>query len=186
MQVASRDYVNDSNRNNTGIRRVEAEDPRLRSLDHYTDASERQNNYQSRSAQNMQDSTYATQEQEQDLARKRSIPRKEVGTGAVGQSVNPTTPSATSSTHRRQTSSQKPLPTAPHEQQARRSNDTRAPDVQSQIRDGAYVHDGPLSAEEVISRAKGNTYDTEVIEAIAPGKCISYIKYSLHNEFLQL
>ena len=179
MQAVSRDYANGSNPNATGIRPVEAEDPRLRSSTRYTDGSERLRNYPPQPAENTQDSAYTMQEpmqeQEQDLARKRSIPRKEVGTGTVGQSMNSTTSSATPSTHRHQTSSQKPLPTAPDEQHGLPLNETRVPDMQSQTRDGAYVHSGPLSAEEVMSRAKGNTYDTEVIEAIAPGKSISHI-----------
>ena len=85
------------------------------------------------------------------LARQISIPRKQVGTSAnVPQSsVQPPIPSNRQQGHSRNQSASKPLPAAPMS-----SND--APGVQD--------------AQNVVNRAKSNTYDTTVIERVAPGK----------------
>ena len=88
-----------------------------------------------------------------DLARQISIPRKQVGTSAnVPQfSVQPPKPSNRQQGQSRNQSASKPLPPAPVF-----SNDVS----------------GAQDAQEVVNRAKSNTYDTRVIEKFAPGMSI--------------
>lgn len=87
------------------------------------------------------------------LARQISIPRKQVGTSAniPQSSVQTPIPSNLQQGHSRNQSTSKPLPAAPIF-----SND---------------VH-GAQDAQDVVNRAKSNTYDTTVVEKVAPGKSI--------------
>lgn len=87
------------------------------------------------------------------LARQISVPRKQVGTSpnVPRSSVQPPIPSNRQQGHSRNQSASKPLPAAPMS-----SND--APGLQD--------------AQEVVNRAKSNTYDTTVIEKVAPGKSL--------------
>ena len=94
------------------------------------------------------------------LARQISIPRKQVGTSAnVQQSfVQPPMPSNRQQGHSRNQSASKPLPAAP-----------------------VVFNDvpGAPDAQDVVNRAKSNTYDTTVVEKVAPGKSIEEYTASL-------
>ena len=94
------------------------------------------------------------------LARQISIPRKQVGTSANVQqsSVQPPMPSNRQQGHSRNQSASKPLPAAPVV-----SNDVP----------------GAPDAQDVVNRAKSNTYDTTVVEKVAPGKSIKEYTASL-------
>ena len=150
--------------------------------------AEGQNNNGSRSspysAEALYDSAAQQAQEESDLTRRTSIPRKMVR-------ASPTNPSAGtfSTSHQqsppsqmRQSSLHKPLPTAPpatrdgyqdsapeEHRSHRPSNDLR-PIPLSEIHRG-----NKLTGDDVVARASSNTYDTEVIETIAPGKeyCLS-------------
>ena len=94
------------------------------------------------------------------LARQISIPRKQIGTSAnVPQSsVQPPIPSSRQQGHSRNQSASKPLPAAP----VFSNDDPEAPD-----------------AQDVVDRAKSNTYDTTVVEKVAPGRSMKGYTASL-------
>ena len=99
-----------------------------------------------------------------DISRRRSIPRKEVGgsfTSAQPKDYS-TSPSGLGG-HIRQKSTPKPLPIPPGQPQAFQ--------VQPLLggQHSRKLGTSEVTAEEIVGRAKGNTYDTEVIEKIAPG-----------------
>ena len=82
------------------------------------------------------------------MARQISIPRKQVGTSANAPQ-SPVQAQETSNRqqgHNRNQSTSKPLPAAP-----------------------VFSNDIPEDAQDVLNRAKSNTYDTTVIEKVAPG-----------------
>ena len=89
-----------------------------------------------------------------------------MGSG-LSSPVSPTYPNSlqNSAQHQRQSSLQKPLPTP-------------LPEVEhsdTQHSSSRKVASGPgtnliPAAEDVVRRAKGNSYDTEVIEKLAPGE----------------
>ena len=93
-------------------------------------------------------------------SRRTSIQRKQVGS-------SPTIPSEFTATH---AGTQKPVPTS--SQETRTIRHVPANDGSSLRPLKNYVpgaRDGQLGAEDVVNRARSNTYDTEVIEKIAPG-----------------
>lgn len=112
-----------------------------------------------------------------DLARQKSIPRKQVGTSANApySSAQSLETSNGQLGHSRTQSASKPLPVAPVPStdgyDFRRSE---AVPQSSSILDRSRpisreVH-GPRDAQDVVNRAKTNTYDTSVTEKVAPGK----------------
>ena len=110
------------------------------------------------------------QQAELGLSRKRSIPRKLVGSGSALQAPDPVTSSSTTAKlHSHQSSLQKPLPTAPYETQGLGVIDMRSTTGNDQARSATQQSSSAITAQDVINRAKGNTRDTEVIETIAPG-----------------
>ncbi|MCJ1437149.1 hypothetical protein MMC27_006534 [Xylographa pallens] len=127
------------------------------------------------------------QQEEQGLSRKRSIPRKLVGSGSALQVSDPVTPSPTTAKlHSRQSSLQKPLPTAPYGSQELGADDMRSTTGKDQARRAAQQSSSSITAQDVMNRAKGNTRDTEVIETIAPAvvhetvnKDIHYVKHEV-------
>lgn len=116
-------------------------------------------------------------EYDTDLARQRSIPRKEVGSSIQAPYLptqSSTSPSAQIG-HGREPRASKPLPSAPiplhngHE-----AHSAEAPIQPTSILDRSRpVSRGlapPRDAQDVVNRAKTNTFDTEVIEKVAPGE----------------
>lgn len=123
--------------------------------------------------------TSASQDGYQDLARQKSIPRKQIGTSAHApySSVQYSTSSSPQIGHSRQQSDLKPLPSAPIlSNDGYRDRETAATPQPSSILDRSRpITKGymtPRDGQEVVDRAKSNTYDTEVIEKIAPGKSV--------------
>ena len=118
------------------------------------------------------DSAIGPQQTRSDMSRRRSIPRKEVGTGlpsqlTAGNSISPTDASMNYNQH---SNVQKPLPTPPNEPLALRGHHSSK---------GHFAKSFSASQlpapEEVVQKAKSSTYDTEVIERIAPGQSLSYL-----------
>lgn len=101
-----------------------------------------------------------------DLTRRRSIPRKEVGTGLTSSPIagSSSSPPQVSMNPKQHSSVQKPLPTPPNEplvfggQRSSTGHSARS----------SSVGQAP-PPEEVVQRAKSSTYDTEIIERVAPG-----------------
>jgi len=113
----------------------------------------------------------------QDLARQKSIPRKQVGTSAQApySSVQSSTSSSPQIGHSRQQSDSKPLPSAPISSNNgygdRKTPATPQPiSILDRSRPITKGYAAPRDGKDVVDRAKSNTYDTEVIEKIAPGK----------------
>ena len=97
-----------------------------------------------------------------------SVQRKQVGSGQPPRVKTPrANPMQIPTLHDRQSNLQKPLPTPMPELE-------RADAQQSSIRKVTSSSDANvIPASDVIQRAKTNTYDTEIIEKIAPGKSFS-------------
>lgn len=112
-----------------------------------------------------------------DLARPKSTPRKQVGTSANApySSAQSQVPSNGQLSHSRNQSAPKPLPSVPvsstdgHEPR-RTEAMPQSTSVLDRSRPISRVVNGPRDAQDVINRAQTNTYDTEVIEKVAPGK----------------
>ena len=112
-------------------------------------------------------------------ARQKPMPRKEVGTSAP-MSYSSSPPSnyiKDQPSHSRQQSASKALPATPVSPTLNHDNravDT-APQPSSVLDRSRPITRGsaqPREAQDVVNRAKSNTYDTEVIEKIAPGRYI--------------
>ena len=111
------------------------------------------------------------------LARQKSIPRKQVGTTAQApySSTMPFNGPTTQNSHSRQQSAPKALPATPIS-----SNNGSGGRVTERTSESSGILDRsrPITrgmaesrnAHDVVNRAKTNTYDTEVIEKVAPGK----------------
>ena len=99
------------------------------------------------------------------LAGQISIPRKQVGTSAnvLQSSVQPSKPSNRQHGHSRNQSAAKPLPAVP-------------------VSSNAFS--GVQDAQDVVDRAKSNTYDTEVIEKVAPGNSIRGYTFSCKQSLI--
>ena len=93
------------------------------------------------------------------------VQRKQIGSSSVGHSEYDTSSAGMA----------KPLPVKPSQNQTIRQvterDDTniRPLDHYDPDRHASGDHRGRVTAEDVLQRAKGNTFDTEVIEKIAPG-----------------
>lgn len=111
-------------------------------------------------------------EDESVMRRRRSIPRKEVPDVTQTSSATYQTPGSfanpTDRTHRTLKSSSAPRYQYDDDHRSRAQEAAQTyPNVLG--RSQRYTQDAPPSAQEVVDRARGNTYDTEVIEKIAPG-----------------
>lgn len=122
----------------------------------------------------------------QDLARQKSIPRKQIGisVNAPYSPVQPSTSSSPQVSHSRQQSDSKPLPSAPISINDRYGDrGTAATPQPSSILDRSRPitkgYAAPRDGQDVVNRAKSNTYDTEVIEKIAPGKPLLVVIYRI-------
>lgn len=116
-------------------------------------------------------------EYDADLARQKSISRKQVGTSAQVPHSSPKSSAipSTQFNYNRQQSASKSLQSTPvssnngieHHTPERVSEPGSILERSRPITRGPFQ---PRDAKDVVNRAKGNTYDTEVIEKIAPGK----------------
>ena len=116
------------------------------------------------------------------LARQDSIPRKKIGTSAntPRSSGRAPSPPIAQVSHSRQQSATKPLPSTPAA--ASQGNTDRQMESASwpsgthnRSRPNQKSHSGLRDAQDVVDRAKTNTYDTQVIETVAPGQSHSRI-----------
>lgn len=144
---------------------------------------------------------YITQDRaddyDDDLARNPSIPRKQVGASAPNtkfSSIQPSSPTDAYTGRTQQPSNPKALPSTPtHDNKNYASNGygagrneatAQTPSVLDRSRPiSSKGATGPRSAQDVVNRAKSNTYETEVIEKVAPGKSIlEENKYEVRTE----
>ena len=125
---------------------------------------------------------------DQQLARKKSIPRKQVGTPAQGSHL-PTDSTALPGSqidHSAQHSSLKALPPTPAhlDREARRTEANHQSDgILNRSRPITRGFMEPRDAQDVVNRAKSNTNDTEVVEKVAPGQCKAF-DWSSRSEVL--
>ncbi|KAL2039811.1 hypothetical protein N7G274_007211 [Stereocaulon virgatum] len=123
-----------------------------------------------------------------DLARQKSIPRKQVGISANApySSAQSPEPSSEQLGHSRNQSASKPLPVAPASStdgyDSRRSEAVPQPsgilDRSRPISRGVH---GPRDAQEVINRSKNDTYDTLVTEKVAPAVVHETVHRDIHH-----
>lgn len=113
-----------------------------------------------------------------DMSRRRSIPRKEVGTGLPSQFTagNSISPTDASMNYNQDSNFQKTLPTPPNEPLALRGHHSSK---------GHFAKSSsasqPPAPEEVVQKAKSSTYDTEVIERIAPAVVHETVNQEIHH-----
>ena len=116
------------------------------------------------------------------LARQDSIPRKNIGTSAntPHSSDRAPLPPMAQVGHSRQQSATKPLPSTPAA--ASQGNTDRQMESASwpssthnRSRPNQESQAGLRDAQDVVDRAKTNTYDTQIIETVAPGQSHSRI-----------
>ena len=111
------------------------------------------------------------------LARQDSIPRKKIGTSASTPRSSDRAPSPPMApvSHSRQQSATKPLPSTPaassqgdtYRQMVSPTWPSSTPD---RSRPNHKSQAGLRDAQDVVDRAKTNTYDTQVTETVAPGQ----------------
>ena len=111
------------------------------------------------------------------LIRQSSIPRKQVGTFASTpySSVPASSPPSAQTGQSRQQTGTKPLPSTPAALSSRyidRPTDSvsKPSGILNRSRPMPPSQTNPQDAQDVVDRAKTNTYDTEVIETVAPGQ----------------
>ena len=116
-------------------------------------------------------------EHEGSLARQKSIPRKQVGTSAQAPylSTEDSVLHNPKAGHGRQQNVSKVLPSLPVSANTNIGAPKSEPETQStgilnRSRPVTRAQAGTLEAKDIINRAKSNTYDTEVIEKVAPGE----------------
>ncbi|MCJ1249773.1 hypothetical protein MMC30_006999 [Trapelia coarctata] len=158
------------------IRRAEAGDSILPPSSHRAQVDEHRTNYPVNSTTNTNNPAYGQQQLDQGPSRHTSIPRKEVGSG--------TTPPGTSSSNSRQSTLQKPLPAAPLGAEGSGIRDHSGTLNTSGLAHASARSQGAeelLTAEEVLSRAQGNTVDTTVTEKIAPAVVHETVNKEVHH-----
>lgn len=138
-------------------------------------------NYPSKSRGNNHD-TPVGQDDYNTLSRQKSIPRKQVGSSGQFQSspVHHSNPLDSETDHGRQERPSKALPSTPvhsnHGYEPRNTaNSIQITSILDRSRPISKGATSPRSTQDIVDRAKTNTYDTQVIEKVAPGK----FRYSL-------
>ena len=123
------------------------------------------------------DSPNLQDEDDANLARQNSIPRKQVGTAAnvpLSSAQASSSPRAQKG-HSRQQSAPKPLPSIPAAADRgytdRQTESTGQPSsILNRSRPIPTSQAVLRDAQDVVDRAQTNTYDTEVVETVAPGQ----------------
>ena len=112
-----------------------------------------------------------------DLARQNSIPRKQIGTSASTpySSVSASSFSRAQTGQIRQQNAPKPLPSTPatvgRGYGGPQTDSTPQPSsILNRSRPISTIHTGLPDAQDVVDRAKTNTFDTKVVETVAPGQ----------------
>ena len=116
------------------------------------------------------------------LIQQDSIPRKKIGTSANTpySSDRAQSPTMAPGSHSRKQSATKPLPSTPAAaSQGNTNRQMESPSWPSSTHDRSRPNHksqaGLRDAQDVVDRAKTNTYDTQVIETVAPGQSHSRI-----------
>ena len=116
-------------------------------------------------------------EDDEGLAGQDSIPRKQIGTSAntLYSSVQASSPTRAQPGHSRQQSAPKPLPSIPAAASRgyadRQTESASQPSsILNRSRPIPPSQAGPRDAQDIVDRAKTNTYDTQVVETVAPGQ----------------
>ena len=111
------------------------------------------------------------------LARRKSIPRKKLGTSASTpySSGLASSPPRAQTGQSRQQNAHKPLPFTPaaisHGYTDRQTDPTPQPSsILNRPRPIPTSQTGLQDAQDIVERAKSNTYDTKVVETVAPGQ----------------
>lgn len=142
----------------------------------------------SSSRTNTYDSSNLQDEDNAGLARQNSIPRKQVGTSASTpySSVQASSPHMAQTGHSRQQSYPKPLPSTPSP--ASTGYTDRQPDsapqpssILNRSRPISTSQAGLRDAQDVVDRAKTNTYDTQVVETVAPAVVHEKVHRAVHH-----
>ncbi len=126
---------------------------------------------------NPYDSPNPQDEDDAGLARQNSIPRKQIGTSSntPSSSVQASSPQRAPIGHSRQQSTPKPLPPTPaavSREYTDRQTDS-APQTSSILNRSRPIptsQAGLRDPQDIVDRAKTNTYDTDVVETVAPGQ----------------
>lgn len=122
------------------------------------------------------------------LARQNSIPRKQIGTSANApySSVQASSPPSAQTDYSRQQSAPKPLPSTPAA--ASRGYTDRQTDsapqpsnILNRSRPISTSQAGLRDAHDVVDRAKNNTYDTQVVETVAPAVVHEKVHRAVHH-----
>lgn len=126
---------------------------------------------------NTYDSSKLQDEDDAGLARQNSVPRKQVGTSISTpySSVQASPPPMAQKGHSRQQSYPKPLPSTPstasHGYNDRQADSSPQPSsILNRSRPISASQPGLRDPQDVVDRAKTNTYDTQVVETVAPGQ----------------
>ena len=129
---------------------------------------------------NAYDSPNLQDEDDTSLARQNPIPRKQIGTFADTpySSVQASSPPRAQIGHSRQQSAPKPLPSIPVAADlgyANRQTESthQSSSILNRSRPVPTSQTGLREAQDVVERAKTNTYDTQVVERVAPGQFLS-------------
>ena len=149
-----------------------------RTVRHNDGILERRNNASSHTPAAEYDPLNRQAQGDKDLARKPSIPRKQVGS-SIGSSpsMQSSLPSHSIPSHSPHSSLQKPLPSNPPRDSSVKygayegEEDYSSPtNLNGQSRASSDLVSTNPTPEDVLDRAKSNTVKTEVVESIAPGK----------------
>ena len=131
---------------------------------------------------NAYESPHFQDEDDAGLARHNSIPRKQIGTSASTpySPPPPSSPPRAQTSQSRQQSAPKPLPSTPaavSRGHTDRQMDCapQPPSILNRARPIPTSHAGLQDAQDVVDRAKTDTYDTDVVETVAPGQFRSRI-----------
>ena len=126
---------------------------------------------------NAHESLHFQDEDDAGLARHNSIPRKQIGTPASTQysPPQPSSPPRAQTSQSRQQSAPKPLPSTPaavsHGHTDRQMDYApQPPSILNRSRPIPTSQAGLQDAQDVVDRAKTDTYDTDVVETVAPGQ----------------
>ena len=143
------------------------------------------------SQRNPYDKSVQQREQDVDLVRQKSIPRKRVGNSSnMPYSSVPQPASNTATSHSRKSSATKPLPSVPvpstngYASRKLAESSQQPSSILDRSRPIARGPTGPCDGQEILDRAKSNTYDTQVIETVAPGQScgVNHLSFKIVND----
>ena len=165
----TREYVP---QHNTDFRAVKEEDPQRFSI-----AQPYRKGLSSNQRTNPYESPKQQDEGDRGLARQNSIPRKQLGMSAstIQPSVTTSPSPRTQTGQTRHQSIPKPLPSTPAAESPVHTNRladslSQPSSILNRSRPVPTSHMVPRDAQDVVDRAKTSSYDTTVVETVAPGQ----------------